>query len=93
MFRPASPKLLTGTANALTLNHRFTVGLSSSGLPTRLGRVRLVTPTLAGSPLKSADAHRKIYQAIRARDADGARIAMDEHIRVAALTLAKEEGS
>jgi len=55
--------------------------------------VRLVTPTLAGSPLKSADAHRKIYQAIRARDADGARIAMDEHIRVAALTLAKEEGS
>ena len=52
---------------------------------------RRVTIERARNLRESADAHRKIYQAIRARDADGARIAMDEHIRVAALTLAKEE--
>ena len=54
---------------------------------------RRVTIERARNLRESADAHRKIYQAIRARDADGARIAMDEHIRVAALTLAREEAT
>jgi GntR family transcriptional repressor for pyruvate dehydrogenase complex len=52
---------------------------------------RRVTIERARNLRESADAHRKIYQAIRARDADGARIAMDEHIRLAALALATEE--
>jgi GntR family transcriptional repressor for pyruvate dehydrogenase complex len=54
---------------------------------------RRVTIERARNLRESADAHRKIYQAIRARDADGARIAMDEHIRVAALTMAREEAT
>jgi len=52
---------------------------------------RRVTIERARNLRESADAHRKVYQAIRARDAEGARAAMDEHIRVAALTLAREE--
>lgn len=52
---------------------------------------RRVTIERARNLRESADAHRKIYQAIRARDADGARAAMNEHIRLAALALATEE--
>jgi GntR family transcriptional repressor for pyruvate dehydrogenase complex len=40
---------------------------------------------------ESADMHRKIYQAIRARDAAAARVAMDEHVRLAQLAQATEE--
>jgi len=35
--------------------------------------------------------HRKIYQAIRARDAEAARAAMDEHVRLAQLAQATEQ--
>ena len=52
---------------------------------------RRVTIEKARNLRESADAHRKIYQAIRARDADGARLAMDEHIRLAAAALTPEE--
>ncbi len=52
---------------------------------------RRVTIEKARNLRESADAHRKIYQAIRARDADGARAAMDEHIRLAAAALSPEE--
>jgi len=54
---------------------------------------RRVTIARARNLRESADAHRKIYQAIRARDTDGARAAMDEHIRLAAAALATEERS
>jgi len=54
---------------------------------------RRVTIEKARNLRESADAHRKIYQAIRARDTDGARAAMDEHIRLAAAALATEERS
>jgi GntR family transcriptional repressor for pyruvate dehydrogenase complex len=40
---------------------------------------------------ESADAHRKIYQAIRARDPEAARAAMDEHVRLAQLAQATED--
>jgi GntR family transcriptional repressor for pyruvate dehydrogenase complex len=40
---------------------------------------------------ESADMHRKIYQAIRARDADAARAAMDEHVRLAQLAQAADD--
>jgi len=40
---------------------------------------------------ESAEMHRRIYQAIRARDPDGARVAMDEHVRGAQLAQATEE--
>jgi GntR family transcriptional regulator, transcriptional repressor for pyruvate dehydrogenase complex len=51
---------------------------------------RRVTIEQARNLRESADAHRKIYQAIRVRDAEAARAAMDEHIRVAAAALATE---
>ncbi len=40
---------------------------------------------------ESVEMHRKIYQAIRARNADGARAAMSEHLFLAELSLAAEE--
>jgi GntR family transcriptional repressor for pyruvate dehydrogenase complex len=40
---------------------------------------------------ESADMHRKIYQAIRARDAEGARAAMDEHVRLAQIAQATDD--
>ena len=40
---------------------------------------------------ESADQHRKIYQAIRTRDRDAARAAMDEHLRSAQAAKAAEE--
>ena len=52
---------------------------------------RRVTIEKARNLRESADAHRKIYQAIRARDADGARLAMEEHLRLAAAALSPEE--
>jgi GntR family transcriptional repressor for pyruvate dehydrogenase complex len=41
---------------------------------------------------ETADMHRKIYQAIRARDVEGARAAMDEHVRLARLAQAQDDG-
>ena len=40
---------------------------------------------------ESADMHRKIYQAIRARDTEAARAAMDEHVRLAQLAQAADD--
>ena len=40
---------------------------------------------------ESADMHRKIYQAIRAHDAEGARAAMDEHVRLAQIAQASDD--
>src|SRR5262245_16654510 len=40
---------------------------------------------------ESADMHRKIYQAIRARDRESARNAMDEHVRLAQLAQAVDD--
>jgi len=40
---------------------------------------------------ESVEMHRKIYRAIRARDADGARAAMGEHLMLAEQGLAAEE--
>jgi GntR family transcriptional repressor for pyruvate dehydrogenase complex len=40
---------------------------------------------------ESADLHRKVYQAIRARDPEAARAAMDEHLRLAQAAQAAEE--
>jgi len=54
---------------------------------------RRVTIERARNLRESADAHRKIYQAIRARDGESARAAMEEHIRLAQLALATEEGT
>jgi GntR family transcriptional regulator, transcriptional repressor for pyruvate dehydrogenase complex len=42
---------------------------------------------------ESADMHRKIYQAIRARDAEGARAAMDEHVRLAQIAQASDDAT
>jgi GntR family transcriptional regulator, transcriptional repressor for pyruvate dehydrogenase complex len=52
---------------------------------------RRVTIERARNLQESADAHRKIYQAIRARDAEAARSAMDEHVRLAQLAQATEQ--
>jgi GntR family transcriptional regulator, transcriptional repressor for pyruvate dehydrogenase complex len=40
---------------------------------------------------ESAEQHRRIYQAIRARDPEAARLAMDDHVRHARLAKATEE--
>jgi GntR family transcriptional repressor for pyruvate dehydrogenase complex len=40
---------------------------------------------------ESADLHRKVYQAIRARDPEAARAAMDEHLRLAQAAQSTEE--
>jgi GntR family transcriptional repressor for pyruvate dehydrogenase complex len=40
---------------------------------------------------ESVDMHRKIYRAIRARNADAARAAMSEHLMMAEQALAAEE--
>jgi GntR family transcriptional repressor for pyruvate dehydrogenase complex len=52
---------------------------------------RRITIERARNLRESADMHRKIYQAIRARDVDAARAAMDEHVRLAQLAQATEE--
>jgi GntR family transcriptional repressor for pyruvate dehydrogenase complex len=52
---------------------------------------RRVTIERARNLRESADAHRKIYQAIRAHDAEAARAAMDEHVRLAQLAQATEQ--
>jgi GntR family transcriptional repressor for pyruvate dehydrogenase complex len=52
---------------------------------------RRVTIERARNLRESADANRKIYQAIRAHDAEGARAAMDEHVRLAQLAQATEQ--
>ncbi len=40
---------------------------------------------------ETADMHRKIYQAIRAREVEAARAAMDEHVRLAQLAQAADD--
>jgi GntR family transcriptional repressor for pyruvate dehydrogenase complex len=40
---------------------------------------------------ENADIHRRIYQAIRSRDAEAARLAMDEHLRLALAHMVSEE--
>lgn len=40
---------------------------------------------------ETADLHRQIYQAIRARDRDAARAAMDDHVRLAQAAQAKDD--
>ena len=53
---------------------------------------RRVTIARAKAVLReNADIHRRIYLAIRARDAEAARVAMDEHLRLALARLAAEE--
>jgi GntR family transcriptional repressor for pyruvate dehydrogenase complex len=42
---------------------------------------------------EAADQHRKIYQAIRTKDADGARSAMDEHLRLSRADQLAEEAT
>jgi GntR family transcriptional repressor for pyruvate dehydrogenase complex len=42
---------------------------------------------------ESADMHRKIYQAIRARDPEAARAAMDEHVRLAQIAQASDDAT
>jgi GntR family transcriptional regulator, transcriptional repressor for pyruvate dehydrogenase complex len=42
---------------------------------------------------ESADMHRKIYQAIRARDPEAARAAMDEHVRLAQIAQASDDAA
>jgi GntR family transcriptional repressor for pyruvate dehydrogenase complex len=42
---------------------------------------------------ESADMHRKIYQAIRARDREAARAAMEEHVLLAQLAQAADDGA
>jgi GntR family transcriptional regulator, transcriptional repressor for pyruvate dehydrogenase complex len=53
---------------------------------------RRVTVERARDQLReSADMHRRIYQAIRTRDPEAARAAMDEHLRLALAAQASEE--
>ena len=53
---------------------------------------RRVTVERARESLReTADMHRRIYQAIRARDPEAARAAMDEHLRLAQAAQASEE--
>jgi len=40
----------------------------------------------------AAEMHRRVYQAIRARDPDGARVAMNEHLTLASAYQAQEPG-
>jgi len=53
---------------------------------------RRVTIERARNELReNADIHRRIYQAIRSRDAEASRIAMDEHLRLALARMMSEE--
>jgi len=52
---------------------------------------RRATIDHAGNLRETADMHRKICQAIRVRDREGARAAMDEHLRLAQAAWATEE--
>lgn len=53
---------------------------------------RRVTVERARNELReNADMHRRIYQAIRTRDAEAARVAMDEHLRLALARMVSEE--
>jgi GntR family transcriptional repressor for pyruvate dehydrogenase complex len=45
----------------------------------------------SGQLRETADMHRRIYQAIRARDPEAARAAMDDHLRLAQAAQASEE--
>jgi len=54
---------------------------------------RRVTIERAHNLKETADMHRKIYQAIRARSADAARAAMDEHVRLASIAQAHDDGA
>jgi DNA-binding FadR family transcriptional regulator len=54
-------------------------------------RRRLTAERAAQRDLRdAAEAHRRIYQAIRARDAEAARLAMNEHLLQASAYQAKE---
>jgi GntR family transcriptional repressor for pyruvate dehydrogenase complex len=53
---------------------------------------RRVTIERARSELRAeADMHRRIYQAIRVRDAEEARLSMGEHLRIALARMVREE--
>jgi GntR family transcriptional repressor for pyruvate dehydrogenase complex len=53
---------------------------------------RRVTIERARNELReNADIHRRIYQAIRSRDAEASRVAMDEHLRLALARMKSEE--
>jgi GntR family transcriptional regulator, transcriptional repressor for pyruvate dehydrogenase complex len=55
---------------------------------------RQATIERARSQLReSADMHRRIYQAVRARDPEAARATMDEHLRRARAAQASEDGA
>jgi GntR family transcriptional repressor for pyruvate dehydrogenase complex len=55
---------------------------------------RKVTVERARGELReNADIHRRIYQAIRSHDAEAARVAMDEHLRLALARIASEEAA
>jgi GntR family transcriptional repressor for pyruvate dehydrogenase complex len=55
---------------------------------------RRVTIERARDELRSeADMHRRIYQAVRARDPVAARAAMDEHLRVALARMISEDAA
>jgi GntR family transcriptional repressor for pyruvate dehydrogenase complex len=52
---------------------------------------RVTVERARGELRENADIHRRIYQAIRSRDAEAARVAMDEHLRLALARMASEE--
>jgi GntR family transcriptional repressor for pyruvate dehydrogenase complex len=53
---------------------------------------RRVTIERARNELReNADIHRRIYQAIRSRDAEASRVAMDEHLRLALARMTSED--
>jgi GntR family transcriptional repressor for pyruvate dehydrogenase complex len=53
---------------------------------------RKVTVERARNELReNADIHRRMYQAIRARDAEASRVAMDEHLHLALARMTSED--
>jgi len=52
---------------------------------------RRITIEQARNLRESADMHRKIYQAVRTRDPDAARVVMEEHLRQAQSSQASED--
>jgi GntR family transcriptional repressor for pyruvate dehydrogenase complex len=49
-----------------------------------------IAPRARDELRREANVHRRIYQAIRSRDAEAARVAMDEHLRLALARMTSE---
>jgi GntR family transcriptional repressor for pyruvate dehydrogenase complex len=54
---------------------------------------RRLTIERAHNLKETADMHRRIYQAIRARDTEAARAAMDDHVRLAQIAQASDDAA